>query len=338
MENQHKKMTSEGPGNFHHSSTEVHASDNHLNPTNLYLNVQVGVFRLGFSTYPRSKNFYGGSTWYGLFKKSFFTNSCMRRLKYAKCEECQVNTSCTYYRICGEKNARRPFRPNPLRTEQGRLLLELTLIGLSRELLAEVIAAFLVAGEFGIGPRRQKFILETIVQLQSDGLWLPVYDPETSALLVENSCVPLSHLLMTDNAIPPVPWSIHILSPLRVGRDGSLVDLDWGLLFRNLAAELSYFSTVNGENNDNHHQDLSHLKTFLSNPGEIEAEDISFNSAPERYSSRQKKREPMGGYQGTAKVTPPTGSEGDWWLWWRTASLFHLGKKCAMGMGKIIIN
>lgn len=306
-------------------------------PGVLFHDLPLGTYRFLFRRYvPAHRIFYSGSTWFGLFKKALWHLSCNGNSD--DCSQCHCKT-CAYFILCSgvsddprHRNPPRPYRLLPVPTKPDLFCLDVTLIGLKAlRLLPEVILALAAAGDMGIGPGRESFVLSVIQEKSCDGNWATIGshgEMDLSSL----TCIPLVDWLRSRPG-PLAPWDMRIVTKFRLARDNALVsDLDWSLAFRGLFDRLKCYYEQEGKTFSFYKQDAD-IQSFFSNPGRV-YDYVAWKDA-RRYSSRQNRFHPMGGYVGTCRIEPVKGKEEVWWRWWQTASLFHLGKQVAAGHGKI---
>lgn len=306
-------------------------------PSQLFPRLRLGRYR--FYLKPESKlrlPAYSGSTWRGVIGQALSGLFCP--LDRCSCQRCNIRNACAYYHLyeaySGEKgfnNIPRPYIFYPQKESVSELCVEATLVGSAGDFLPHLIAAWVKAGEMGVGPGRGGFTVKEVKQLLPDGGLKTIFHPEKGADY-ERTVLPLSAYL---SAQAPPPWTIRMVTPLRLRVNGkNAASPNWPHAFFTLAIRLSLLNQryCGGDrpNEDAWNDMKNQFETLKEGAALIRWHDWK------RHSSRQKAKIPMGGIVGECLVAPENHTN-FWWRWWRAAELFHLGRGTTMGMGKISI-
>jgi hypothetical protein len=328
--------------------TGVAVSGEDFDPRGLFGQLPLAVYRLRFhslSSYRPPE--LSGSTWRGCFGLALRRLACQEREQ--GCPACPGRSICLYAMVFepnegGQafQSLPRPYVLRPLRPLDGRLGLELVLLGPAAARWLEVLSAWEEAGQRGFGPRRARHRLELVHGLSMAPRprgdpqgWVEIRNEE-GAYTGAVSSLNLAAFLDAQGLTPLPPWRVEVLTPLRVRRENGLLDrLDWphvwtrfGLRLAVLAAEADPASRLD-------FPAWRELKAFLAGPGEFEAQSRWRDQR--RYSARQGRYVPLGGLLGWSVIVPPQGAEATWWRWWKAAELLHLGKGTTMGLGQVKI-
>ena len=314
-----------------------------LFPGMLFDRIRVGRLRLLFKKKSiRQQDGFIGSAWRGLIGKTLKRIFCSWRDK--RCIDCLVRSTCPYY-ILYEEHGNEPgfsdlprpyiFYPLPV-TDNRYLSLEVTLFGQGCEFVPHLITTCEEAGYYGLGRERIRFSLQCVLQKELNGEWTTLYVPG------EKTKITRSNFLLTDwlKHLPLVPeddcWLVEIKSPLRLRKQKQYLSVpDWGWSFVSLARKLFLLNNVCGGPKVEKETWLV-IKDFLNSPGKSRNEVFWYDW--QRYSSRQRKKVPMGGIMGKSYIEPPWQEKEVWWHWWHTAGIFHLGKGTSMGLGKVSLS
>ncbi len=177
---------------------------------------------------------YAGSAWRGLLGHGLRQAACVTRAR--DCAGCLLLAHCVYPRVFEP--------PPPANAEGGRfaapprpyvldidplaprdygprepLHLGITLLGEATRQVPYLLHALQLAGQRGLGRTHGHFVLARLDQETAPGTddWQTVYDPALgryTPLLLEHPRVP---------AVPVGPVRLHLLTPLRLKRQGKLV-------------------------------------------------------------------------------------------------------------------
>ena len=311
-------------------------ADETLCPSHLFPSLRLGRYR--FVAQPLkavSLPSYQGSTWRGVIGNALGDVICPWDNK--DCETCSNRNTCAYHYLYeaglkekGFANLPRPYIFCALDNKGTELLVDMTLIGDAGDFLPHLTAAWIRAGERGVGKGRGRFKLHKVYKILPDEKHVPVYENGCAAGY-EETTFPLVDYL--GGKAVPAPWKISITTPLRLRQNGkNIASVDWGKAFKSLAIRLSLMNQRYCGGTRPNKEAWHRLTTFLADPGASENHTKWFDW--KRFSSTQHTHVPMGGIVGESLITPP-GNIIAWRRWWETACLFHLGKGTSMGLGNI---
>lgn len=295
----------------------------------------VSQFVLHFHSWDQNKlPGYPGSAWRGAFGHALKKIVCVA--KDTPCQSCPLHSACVYPYIFetppppgSAKMRRYQAAPHPfvllplgyLHDDPHNYQLRLTLIGNSQRYLPYLIQAFKIAGEHGIGGKRQIFQLRQISQTLPGGDRM-IYQDET----LETPSMPMRLTI----PLCPQQLQITLLTPLRIkqqGHNSNNQRITFSALFGNLLRRISMLSYF--------HTDTP-LETDFAGLTQAAAQ-IDINTQRlywhdwTRYSSRQKTTMQMGGLLGSIEL------EGDklepFWPYLWLGQWVHAGKGTSMGLG-----
>ncbi len=284
---------------------------------------------------------YRGSAWRGIFGPALKRLVCIT--SDGDCARCLIRGSCTFPYVFetggadeGDAPASAAQAPHPYiimpepewraRTVKGESL-EITLLGHGVREWPYVLHALRQGAGRGLGVERVPLRLVAAEQQDSVTLQWRRCLREDGVLVAFPAASP---------AIPPVPerFRIRLRTPLRVRRDQDLVephrlsfDEFVAALLRRLAL-LSRFHTVSPWRLDH-----AGLRSLAARSVVLE-QSLSWQDWA-RYSSRQKRRIPMGGVVGHYCVASQ-GLEPLWPLLW-LGQWTHCGKGAVMGLGSYVV-
>ena len=132
----------------------------------------------------------------------------------------------------------------------------------------------------------------------------------------------------------PGDIAVHLITPLRLRKKGKYLDeLDWPFLLESTARRLEALSVLYAGGKALGKETWQALASLFSTAPAPLSLEISWKEY-ERYSNRQRRKVPMGGLVGKAHFDHPP----EWFAkWLYAASLLHVGKGAAMGLGRIEI-
>jgi len=297
------------------------------------------IFAAGEGRLPK----FAGSAWRGAFGRALKRTVCVTRLPH--CPECLLYRGCVYPYIFetppplnSTKMRRYTAAPHPfvietplpaVKTDEQRVdELGVCLVGHANRYLPYIVYALRRAGEGGISKDRVPHDLVKVEQA-ADLLsnWRPIHRPEG----------PLDALPPTVPDIPamPVRIRIHLLTPLRIRLNGSLINADefsfarfFNVLLRRISM-LTYFHTDTPLEAD--FRGLVEASRAVP----VLAADLHWYDWT-RYSARQKTTMQMGGLIGEFEI-PAEGLAPFWpYLW--IGQWTHNGKGASMGLGRYVID
>ncbi len=281
---------------------------------------------------------YPGSAWRGALGHALKRAVCV--IRDTPCSACLLKSSCAYSYIFEtppppqtEKMRKYNASPHPfvLRfpsvTASSDYILELILFGHGQRYFPYLVHALSQAGETGIGGKRQKFMLDRIVQHHKG---------KTQSIIYQNGEIRMTAASETIKP-PPLPERIDIQlhTPLRVKQKQHNLRPEqfhfaafFGSLLRRVSM-LTYFHSDTPLETD--FATLMQLaRRFEFNQKKLQWQDW------ERYSSRQKTAMKLGGVTGSVSLNL-MGGEALWpYLW--LGQWTHAGKATSMGLGYYTIH
>ncbi len=283
-------------------------------------------------------DFYLGSAWRGLMGWE------MRRLLCPfegskPCRECRIHDHCPYFLLFeqqsslpGLRDAPKGYVLYPPRAPQNhRQTLWITLFGAAARFMPVVALALFNGQNSGLTKARHPYrITEWQLLTPAQGkITLPLNPAAAESL---PSPPPMADWLAATPRLTP-PTEIHLCTPLRLRKKGVyLTRMDGPFFLASLARRLEALHC------------LYHSGTPLGKTVWQDLEKMFQGAAPlaehlkwddfARYSSRQKKKVPMGGLTGimTLNETDPQLQ-----AWWQAAALVHVGKGVTLGLGKVVV-
>ena len=295
----------------------------------------IGLYALDFaSTESHQPPHFAGNQWRGALGHALRDLACITGAR--TCEGCKQTHACAYAYLFEtpppadtQKMRLYDRAPHPfvLRETEGAtgVRLIVSLFGRGNAYLPLMVLALRRAALStpGIGGRRMA--LEQVHQTQSDQAHIWHRIDEAAGTLAPLAVVPTSDF----PACPSGTVELHLLSPLRVKRDGRLVavnDFRFADLFGNLLRRISmltYFHTDTPFETD--FQGVMALARGIPCDATLQWIDQT------RHSSRQKQEMPFGGLTGTIRLS---GADiGPLWpiLW--LGQYTHAGAGATMGLG-----
>ncbi|MBW1736347.1 MAG: CRISPR system precrRNA processing endoribonuclease RAMP protein Cas6 [Deltaproteobacteria bacterium] len=276
-----------------------------------------------------------GSAWRGLIGWELKTLICPFGRR-PRCQTCTINEHCPYF-ILMEK---RSTLPGLLNSPRGYIIdsvlsqetnnicnLCITLFGYCERFLPVLIKSLLKGQKTGLGANRSRYEIVSIDQMLPDGKIMPLeFDME--GLPAGHRTISLREWLQR---CPEPSGEIRLSTPLRLRKKGKYLSTpDWPFFFASLARRLESLTRIFNGGLPIGKETWRRLETCFSDPGEIQA-NLRWHDLG-RYSNRQKRHVPMGGIVGHVILKNPD----PWFLqWWQAASIAHVGKGAAMGLGKI---
>ena len=290
---------------------------------------------------------YLGSAWRGTFGRALRETVCVTRLP--DCGGCSLVTSCPYPTVFEsrtptktQKLTRYPRTPNPFVLEpaqrgfdrqNGTLSLGVTLVGTANEHLPYILHALERAGQIGLTTRRATLELLDVhaecshkAKGETRREWraMPVPGGEQNNGALDLPTLPS----------PPPAVKVRLLSPLRIKRNGRLVNVkafNFRAFAANLMRRISLLTYFFGE--------TAFETDFAEALAQAESVPVS---NPQlrwcelwRHSTRQDAKLPMGGLLGSFELK--SRKLGLFWpcLW--LGQWTHLGKGCTMGLGRYVL-
>jgi hypothetical protein len=280
-----------------------------------------------------------GSAWRGALGHALRRAVCVTR--QPTCDGCLLQRSCVFpylfdtppppdaRKMRRYERAPHPFAlqvtdDTPATADAHDAVLGVTLFGHANRHLPYVIHALTAAGADGVGKGRHPWVLQGVEQYDfTTSDWRSIYTPGG----------PLGPLAPTIPVIPDIPpeLSVHLLTPLRVKRDGHLAGPDgfrfsdcFATLLRRISM-LSYFHTDTPLETD--------FRSLVAAAAQVEIRHTALRWYDwTRYSSRQHTTMQMGGLLGSFQLSMQDLSLFWPYLW--IGQWTHAGKGASMGLGQ----
>lgn len=312
-----------------------------LDPGILFPAFRLGVYRMIYRIEGVNRlRGYLGSAWRGVLGHALKKKFCLWVGKN-QCEKCGMSSNCIYCHLFEMKwdapriaNPPRPYMVAPAGAGNNKASFDLTLFGLDDEETLQVLSSLYEVKSVGWAGKKTCVRLVSIYQMQPEGRWKRIFSEDHAAVLARTSWLLKDYL--DARQFKPPPWSLKIITPLRLERQKKVLrKVPWGWTFERLAWRLFDHCCQNG-------MDIKknvlkeELPVLFNNCGRII--EVNYWRDARRFSSTQNKKIPTGGVKGVGLIMPPEGLERIWHRWWQTAALLHLGKKTTIGNGKIRFN
>lgn len=212
--------------------------------------------------------------------------------------------------------------------EQGEeLVFGLVLIGKALDYFPYFIYTFDELGRIGLGSRSGCYTLESVDELEMGGAFTQIYDGSRRMLVNPVCSLSLSQLPTLSSSLSRSQLSVSFLTPTRLKHENRLmVDCEFHVLFRNLVrriALLNYFHCGGAF--------LSERREFIEQARAVETVSSSLDWIDhERYSSRQQRWTPIGGFVGQVTYR---GDFTPFLPYLRLGEYTHVGKGATFGLG-----
>lgn len=300
---------------------------------------------------------YKGSTLRGAWGQALKRAICIRR--DLNCDICLVRPSCVYTQIFetlppksvaafrGQKYAPHPYVLEPPLDEKQkyepgeRLTFGLTLIGRAIDYLPYVIFALDQTGRKGLGQRRGRFELESVVWRTADGENRVIYDGVEKRLasgsFSQSAEEFIRHRLASFERSTSKPSNLKLvfLTPVRLRVQKDLQDcISFELLIRSLLRRFWQLSLVHGEGELrlDHRALIERAKSVEVVRSELRWLDW------ERYSHRQRTKMRLGGLVGEVEYGfTHAADRAEFLPLLILGELLHIGTGTTFGLGKMRI-
>ncbi len=278
---------------------------------------------------------YPGSAWRGAFGAALKKTVCV--VRNTPCADCMLVDNCAYPYIFetrpptdSEKMRKynavpHPFvlqMPNGKNESESIYHLNLTIFGHGQRFFPYFVHALQQAGQNGIGGRRQRFDLQTVMQISSNGAKQLVYSGNNFQAINSNTLI--------ETPVMPDAVKIIINSPMRIKQQGKNLNpqtFNFKGFFNTLLRRISLLHYF--------HTDMPLEIDFKALSRQAEMIDFSQQKLEwfdwKRYSSRQKTEMNMGGVIGELQLEM-LGKEAFWPYIW-LGQWTHVGKGVSMGLG-----
>ncbi len=279
---------------------------------------------------------YLGSSWRGVLGWQMQRLCCPFGPKQA-CPDCLIREQCPYYLLYELKSNRPGFRDAPrphillpeASAARDRQFLSITLIGRAVRTAPLFWKTIQEAADVGLGRERVGFRVHGWLEDCPDLGWKRL--PLSESYRHIHGGVALKDCL---SPAPALPWALSLNPPLRLRAQGRyMTAMDWSVFFSSLAQRLEMLSVIFHQGSPLGKEGWTALqKRFLSMTPQAE-HAVAWKDWS-RYSNRQRKKAPMGGLAGKITISQ---APSELWDWLQCASLVHVGKGAAMGLGRICV-
>lgn len=279
---------------------------------------------------------YLGSIWRGVLGWQM-QRLCCPFPKRPECADCLIREQCPYFLLYDLQSDRPGFRdvPRPfvLLPEAGaradQQYLTITLFGRAVRTAPLIWKTIQEASRIGLGRERVRFQAHGWEEERPGHGWVGLSTAESYCHIqggwVLRDCL---------SPAPSLPWKVRLDPPLRLRAKGhNLTVMDWPFVLSSLAQRLEMLSVFFDKANPLGKEGWEALKQRFAGMG-LRAEQTVAWKDWSRYSNRQRKKVPMGGLAGEALIHD---APVELWDWLRFASLVHVGKGAAMGLGRLVL-
>jgi len=256
--------------------------------------------------------------------------------RHRECEGCLAEGQCVYSYVFdtipdrrGEFMTRYNRAPHPFvffsngdSVSEKNLRVELTLIGKAITFLPYFVLAMQELGRMGLGRRREPFVLEKVVELDSGRTLL-----EGSNSILERPGDPERFPVMVSDE-PVERMEFHLLSPLRLKYNGNLLrEPSFRAIVGSLLRRISSLCYFHGEGKPE--LDYRGLADVAESPRVMEDDTRWVEMS--RFSTRQEDWMKLGGITGDFAVE---GELGPFLDLLRLGEAVGIGKACTFGFGR----
>jgi hypothetical protein len=294
-------------------------------------------FRIQFPGHADHRE-YDGFAWRGLIGREIQRLVCPFDRR-PPCEACAIKDHCPYFLLI-EKNT--PLS-GLFESPRGYIIYSpgfqkgpdreffITLIGGCARFLPVMVKAVFESRRVGLGKNRDPFEVASWEEIGPDSTirQMPL---ESDGCISVDGPFPLSAWLK-NTAAPLQKLSVRFLTPFRLRQRGKyLSEPDWPFYFSTLARRLEALNCLFNNGQPLGKERWADLQEAFQVTGNIQTRLRWWDM--DRYSTRQRKKVPMGGIAGDLVMENPSPF---YITWWKAAELLHVGKGAAMGLGKVEI-
>ena len=282
---------------------------------------------------------YLGSAWRGLIGWEMKKHICPFDVR-ANCNSCVIKEHCPYYLLLEKKtsfpglyNSPRGYilYSSPLDSDNC-VFLDISLFGSCTKLLALIVKCVLSGQKTGLGAMREAYDLRALEQILPDGSHVPIdFGQDQTPVTLETAT--LKEWLNSMDACRDSRMIIHLITPLRLRKQGKyLGDFELEFFLCCVARRLEALNCIFNNDKPIGKDVWSALKRRFrgSEDTKSNVKWVDFG----RYSSRQRAHILLGGLVGSVEMSEIDSLHQ---RWLRAASIVHVGKGAAMGLGKIVI-
>lgn len=310
------------------------------------------ILKLCFQIQPASPLepfLYQGSAWRGILGWELQKLICPFE-RQTQCEACIIQGSCPYFLLLEKKSqvsglfeAPKGYVLYPDQDHTG-LRLDVTLFGTCADFVPALVEALKRAQKRGLGRERIPFAIQGLFQVLPDG-GLHRLEAKSSLQDALHEPFPLSELL-SDSQEPISSLGMDLVTPLRLRRQGKYVNrFDPVFYLEALARRLEALTCLFAGGKPLGREKWETLRSWFENElesmnpaksshgGNTWTADLKWRDYA-RFSSRQKRKVPMGGLVGRVGFSNPSP---ELVQWLKVAELVHVGKGAVMGLGKMCL-
>ncbi len=310
----------------------------HLSPAALFGDLPVLRLRMEYSVDdPELLPDYLGSSWRGVLGWQM-QRLCCPFPRRTGCADCLIREQCPYFLLYALQSDRPGFRDAPRPyvllpepgASPGRQVLNITLMGRAVRAAPLIWKAVQEAERGGLGRERVGFQVHGWREERPGLGWVEL--PDNDGYRHLHGAGTLGAYMGT---APLLPWNVALDPPLRLRERGrNLAAMDWPFALAILARRLEMLAVIFSGAEPMGRETWVRLEAMFKEMRIRGGERIAWKDWS-RYSNRQRKKVPMGGLVGSAHIVeaPP-----ELWFWLRCASVVHVGKGAAMGLGRIAVH
>lgn len=297
---------------------------------------------------PVAGDFYLGSAWRGLLGWE------MRRLLCPfdgpkPCQNCRIRNHCPYFLLFEQQSALSglrdapkgyilypPLTPPAPKQQQNqqhhqnqRQMLWITLFGNTTRFMPVIALALFNGQTKGLTKARHSYTI-TAWRVSGPGPAEQVLPLNPVAAESLPTPAPLSQWLAAEPRLTP-ETALHLRTPVRLRKKGNYLNqMDWPFLLASLTRRLEALHCLYHTGSPLGKTTWQALEASFEAAGSS-SEQLEWQDWA-RYSSRQKKKVPLGGMTGTVTLNDAAVQLAEWWS---VAALVHVGKGATLGLGNI---
>lgn len=308
---------------------------------------------------PLPFSFYLGSTWRGILGWGIRSLICPFN-KNRKCDQCLIKDNCPYFllfeqnsSISGIFDTPRSYilLPTSDRNQNGRINLEVTLIGDCYRFIPVIIKSLENSERKGLGKDRIFYRISGIQELLPGDQKVDLQDMEQPMSVLHGPFDLKEWLDYSTGLDLDKSFTVRLFTPLRMRKKKQYLNkMDWQFFLQVLTRRLEALNCIFCQGSPlgkekwqklkEQFQALETLKEITENDSSVDLDsnpyfkpDLKWQEL-KRFSNTQKRKVPMGGLVGDIEMYAPWDWMGEWL---KTAELLHVGKGAAMGLGKVQI-
>ena len=220
-----------------------------------------------------------------------------------------------------------PLVAKPVYEKGEELVVGLILVGRAVDALPYFVYSFKELGRVGIGRGKGQFRMEQVATVPVGGDPVAIYGEGDGPV----ACNRIYRFGLAQLRPLPLHYSLlrlEFVTPTQVQYEGSPVaPREFHILFRSLLRRINFLNYFHCGGNL-----MEEPRLLIEAAGGVRREQSSLRwEAWERYSSRQSRRVPMGGYVGHVTFC---GAFAPFWPWLALGEWVHVGKGATFGLGR----